>query len=67
MGVVEVLGVDLFFILELKGLGIVEEGEVVPARIALLLVNDAGVLDAIVLRVDRLPILAGEKLFKAEN
>ncbi len=67
MGVVEIFRVDLFFVLELKGLGIMDEGEVVPSCIALLLVNDEGVLDAIVLRVDGLPILAREKLFETEN
>ena len=67
MRVVEILGVNLFFVLELEGLGIVGEGEIVPSSIALLLVNDERVLYAIVLRVDGLPILAREKLFEAEN
>jgi hypothetical protein len=66
LGVVEILGGDLFFVLEVKGLSIVDEGEVVTPSIALILVNDEGVLDAIVLRVDGLPILAREKLFEAE-
>lgn len=44
-----------------------DEGEVVPSRIALLLVNDPGVLNAIILWVDGLPVLPREKLFKAEN
>ena len=67
LGVVEILGVYLFFVLELKRLGIMDEGEVVPSSIALILVNDEGVFDANVLRVDGLPILARKKLFETEN